>query len=207
MTVGQRIKMKRESLNMSQVDLANKIGCTKQTLYKYENDIITNIPSTNIEKIAQALETTPAYLMGWENNSDEKDVKLANYIKDYFKAAYELATTVIKEQEERKELEESIYEKLKISKDKDWIEEIDYQISKGLDNNQRDKLVKVLDDYSQSSDCIDSKYNDKIKSLFRQINYMYELFALKYPKFYADIEQKRQEKLKSLGIPDDSDTK
>ena len=77
MTVGQRIKMKRESLNISQVDLANKIGCTKQTLYKYENDIITNIPSTNIERIAQALGTTPAYLMGWEDTvkaNDDPDI-------------------------------------------------------------------------------------------------------------------------------------
>jgi repressor LexA len=69
MTVGERIKKKRERLNISQVDLARKIDCTKQTLYKYENSIITNIPSDKIEKIARALFTTPAYLMGWEESS------------------------------------------------------------------------------------------------------------------------------------------
>lgn len=30
---------------MSQVEFADKINVSKQTLYKYENDIITNIPS------------------------------------------------------------------------------------------------------------------------------------------------------------------
>ena len=66
MTVGERIKKKREELDMTQVDLARKIGCTKQTLYKYESGIITNIPSDKIEKIANVLGTTPAYLMGWD---------------------------------------------------------------------------------------------------------------------------------------------
>lgn len=69
MTVGERIKKKREKMNISQVDLARKIDCTKQTLYKYENSIITNIPSDKIEKIARVLLTTPAYLMGWEEPS------------------------------------------------------------------------------------------------------------------------------------------
>ena len=45
MTKGQRIRTKRESLNMSATDLAKRVDISKQTLYKYENDIITNIPS------------------------------------------------------------------------------------------------------------------------------------------------------------------
>lgn len=69
MAIGKRIKEKREELDISQVELAQKIGCTKQTLYKYENDIVTNIPSTSIEKLAKALKTSPSYLMGWEENS------------------------------------------------------------------------------------------------------------------------------------------
>ena len=43
MTVGNRIKKSRENADLSQVELAKKIGVSKQTLYKYENDIITNI--------------------------------------------------------------------------------------------------------------------------------------------------------------------
>lgn len=76
MTLGDRIKNRRESLNMSQVDLANKIGVKKQTLYKYENNIITNIPSDKIENICKVLETSPAYIMGWEKNLSEDNIDM-----------------------------------------------------------------------------------------------------------------------------------
>lgn len=66
MTKGQRIKQRREELNLKQIELAEKVHISKQTLYKYENDIITNIPSNKLEEIASALETTPDYLMGWK---------------------------------------------------------------------------------------------------------------------------------------------
>lgn len=67
MTKGQRIKLKREELNIKQTELAEKVHISKQTLYKYENDIITNIPSNKLEEIAAALDTTPDYLMGWQD--------------------------------------------------------------------------------------------------------------------------------------------
>lgn len=66
MTVGERIKEIRNKLNMSQVDFADRINVSKQTLYKYENNIITNIPSDKIEAAAKLGNVSPAYLMGWE---------------------------------------------------------------------------------------------------------------------------------------------
>lgn len=70
MTVGERIKKVREKTGMSQVEFADKINVSKQTLYKYENDIITNIPSDKIEAAAELGNVSPAYLMGWESVSD-----------------------------------------------------------------------------------------------------------------------------------------
>lgn len=67
MTIGQRIKALREQKSISQIELAEKMGVSKQNLYKYENGIISNIPSDKIEAAAAALETSPAYLMGWED--------------------------------------------------------------------------------------------------------------------------------------------
>jgi len=67
MTKGQRIRKARESKNMTQTELANRLKISKQTLYKYENDIITNIPSNIIEQIAEITDCTPAYIMGWED--------------------------------------------------------------------------------------------------------------------------------------------
>ena len=65
MSKGDRLRQLREQIGMSQVEAAEKIGVSKQTLYKYEKDIVTNIPSDVIEKMAVIYSTTPAYLMGW----------------------------------------------------------------------------------------------------------------------------------------------
>lgn len=67
MTIGERIKNVRTKLGISQVAFADKIGVSKQTLYKYENNIITNIPSDKIEAIAKFSGYSPSYFMGWEN--------------------------------------------------------------------------------------------------------------------------------------------
>lgn len=68
LTIGERLKELRERLGMSQVDFASKINVSKQSLYKYENNIITNIPSDKIEAAAKVGNVSPAYLMGWDNN-------------------------------------------------------------------------------------------------------------------------------------------
>ena len=69
MTKGERIKRLREHRGINQTALADRIDTSKQTLYKYENDIITNIPSDKIEALAEALGTTPAYIMGWDDTT------------------------------------------------------------------------------------------------------------------------------------------
>lgn len=70
MNIGQRIKSKRELLNIPQTDLAKKVGISKQTLYKYENGIVTNIPSNIVEALAYNLDCSPAFLMGWESEKE-----------------------------------------------------------------------------------------------------------------------------------------
>lgn len=69
MTKGERIKQLRERRGINQTTLADRIDVSKQTLYKYENDIITNIPSDKIEALAETLGTTPAYIMGWDDTT------------------------------------------------------------------------------------------------------------------------------------------
>jgi len=72
MTKGEKIVALRERKGMRSVDLADKIGVSKQLMYKYENDIITNIPSDKLEMISSALDSSPAYLMGWEDEEGNK---------------------------------------------------------------------------------------------------------------------------------------
>lgn len=69
-TIGKRIKNLRcNKMHMSQVAFADEINVSKQTLYKYENDIVTNIPSDKIENIAKFCGVSPSYLMGWEDTT------------------------------------------------------------------------------------------------------------------------------------------
>lgn len=69
-SIGERIRGKRQNLGYTLEKLANEIGVTPSTILKYENGSI-NIPSDKIEKISLVLNTTPAYLMGWEDNKDK----------------------------------------------------------------------------------------------------------------------------------------
>lgn len=68
MDIGKRIKQRRIELGLDVDELAVKIGKSRATIYRYENGDIENMPTTVLEPIAKALETTPAYLMGWERN-------------------------------------------------------------------------------------------------------------------------------------------
>ena len=65
MTVGDRIRQVRQEQDVTQQELADYIGVSKQAVYKYENNIITNIPSDKIEAAAHLGNVSPAYLMGW----------------------------------------------------------------------------------------------------------------------------------------------
>ena len=59
MTIGERIKAIREENGMTQTELADAIGTTKQNIYKYESNIVTDIPSDRIEAIARVFKITP----------------------------------------------------------------------------------------------------------------------------------------------------
>lgn len=69
MTIGQRIKAAREAADMTQEHLGRVCGITKQAVYKYEAGIVTNIPIDRLERIAQSLGVSSAYLMGWEKET------------------------------------------------------------------------------------------------------------------------------------------
>lgn len=66
MTVGDRIKSLRYSLELPQGIFAETVGIKKQTLYKYENNIVENIPLDTLRAIAKALGVTSGYLIDGE---------------------------------------------------------------------------------------------------------------------------------------------
>lgn len=64
--IGRNIMDARQALGMTQEDLAYKVGYkTKSAINKIEKGI-RDVPQTKIVAFAEALGTTPAALMGWE---------------------------------------------------------------------------------------------------------------------------------------------
>ena len=72
MEIGKKIKSLRESRGMTLEELGKKTGQTRQVIFKYETGLVTNIPIDKITKIATALDCSPAFLLGWEDNDDKK---------------------------------------------------------------------------------------------------------------------------------------
>ncbi len=69
---GNKLRDLRKIKGITLDELASKIGTSKQTIHRYENGIINNIPPEKVEKLAAALDTTPSELMGWGNNEKPK---------------------------------------------------------------------------------------------------------------------------------------
>ena len=66
MATGARIRERRDQLNMSAQQLADKVGIAKTTIIRYEKGEIEKIPYLNFLKILIALETTPKDLLSEE---------------------------------------------------------------------------------------------------------------------------------------------
>lgn len=77
--IGNYIKERRESLGMSQDELAEKMGYkSRSTIAKIEKGV-NDVTQTNIVKFAEVLRTTPAYLMGWEQ-TEKKNNAIADIV-------------------------------------------------------------------------------------------------------------------------------
>lgn len=66
MDIGERIKELREQKGMTLEELGNKVGVGKSTVRKWETGMIANMRRDKIAKVAQALDVSPAVIMGWE---------------------------------------------------------------------------------------------------------------------------------------------
>ena len=94
MNIGERIKMLRLKKGMTQEELAIKLGYkSKSSVAHIENG--RDIPRSMVVTLAKILETTPAFLMGWEDEWDkaaeefekesQNDAKmLMNYLSKLF---------------------------------------------------------------------------------------------------------------------------
>lgn len=74
-SIVKRIKKRRLELEYSFQDLADKTNMSKSTLQRYETGAIKNLPLDKLEVLASALQTTPSYLMGWDEVKKEPKKK------------------------------------------------------------------------------------------------------------------------------------
>ena len=67
------VKELRIKKGLSQEELGQLVGLKKAAINKYETGVVINPKRSLIEKLAAVLDTTPSYLMGWNES-----------VKDYF---------------------------------------------------------------------------------------------------------------------------
>lgn len=70
MEIGKRIKQRRTELKMSTDSLAKIIGKDRSTVYRYESGAIDKVSSDILATLADALQTTPAYLIGLDHTEE-----------------------------------------------------------------------------------------------------------------------------------------
>lgn len=65
MTVGQRIKIKREEKGLSQKELANLIGYESKSAMSYVEADKRELPFDKLSEVAKVLGVSPNWLLGW----------------------------------------------------------------------------------------------------------------------------------------------
>lgn len=82
MPVGKRIKQRRKELGISADALGKRLGKDRSTIFRYENGDIEKLPIDILRPIAEALLTTPEYLLGWDEGTMEAAKKENDTLAD-----------------------------------------------------------------------------------------------------------------------------
>ena len=85
MEVGERIKIRREQLNMTQSELAKKVGYTSRSSVAKVEANANGMVQSKLTAFAEALQTTPAYLLGWDEETPNKN---EDAVSDIFAKIY-----------------------------------------------------------------------------------------------------------------------
>lgn len=78
MTIGERIRNRRIELGMSQEDLAIRAGYKSKTSVN-KIELMRDVPLNRVRPIAEALECTPEYLLGWQQGEEEPSPRAKRY--------------------------------------------------------------------------------------------------------------------------------
>lgn len=81
--MGSLIKELRVKNNLTQDELADKLGVQKSAVSKWERGAVQNIKKDLIEEMAKIFNVRPSYLMGWDTSIIEKNNIKSLIIKEY----------------------------------------------------------------------------------------------------------------------------
>lgn len=73
LTTGERMKSRRKELGLSADTVADALGVSRATVFRYERGDIEKLPGQALEPLAKVLCTSVAYLMGWESSPSVQD--------------------------------------------------------------------------------------------------------------------------------------
>lgn len=71
MTIGERIKIRREELGMSQEELAKRMGYSSRTTIAKIESGANNLRQTKVKKFSEVLDVTPSWLIGVDYYVDD----------------------------------------------------------------------------------------------------------------------------------------
>jgi len=81
MTTAERIKARRTEIGMSADSLADAVGVSRSTIFRYENGHIEKLPIDKLIPIAINLRTTVEYLL-FGDEPNEEDMKKLSTVAD-----------------------------------------------------------------------------------------------------------------------------
>lgn len=73
MDIKDKLKDRRKELNMTMLDVANRVGVSEATVSRWESGDIANMRRDKIVSLAKALQVHPSFIMGWEDESKGKE--------------------------------------------------------------------------------------------------------------------------------------
>ncbi|WP_458862331.1 helix-turn-helix domain-containing protein [Acidaminobacterium chupaoyuni] len=100
-----RLRQRRTELNLSLQQVAERTGMSRSTLQRYETGGIRNLPVDRLKVLADALQTTPEWIMGLPQPLGQ-DPELMDYLEELknrseMRMLFKLAKDATKEDVER----------------------------------------------------------------------------------------------------------
>lgn len=93
--IGKKIRQKRIELEMTMKELGKLVDLSEATIQRYESGKIKGVGIDIVKKLADALNVTPAYLMGWEEDTKELEDETSEKVKILAREAGDLSDVQI----------------------------------------------------------------------------------------------------------------